>query len=139
MPIDNHRLTLSIMSTSTDPVGVPAQAAPGRRVVLCEPDAPLTQLLSEWLCGAGFEPVPCAASAHGDVALVVADVQTPRLDGSARVAALRARFPGASVLAISGYFITSGASAAAREIEADALLAKPFSRAAFTAAVAALV
>jgi DNA-binding response OmpR family regulator len=127
------------MSISTEPVGVPTQAGPGRRVALCEPDAPLTRLLSEWLCGAGFEPVPCAASAHGDVALVVADVRTPRLGGSACIAALRARFPGARVLAISGYFITSGASAAAREIGADALLAKPFSRAAFMAAVTALL
>jgi DNA-binding response OmpR family regulator len=43
------------------------------------------------------------------------------------------------VLAISGYFIASGATAAARELGADALLAKPFSRAIFIEAVSALV
>ena len=127
------------MCVTTESATVAPPAAPRLRVVLCEPDAPPKWLLAEWLTGAGLEPVPCGARAHGTVALVVADVQTPRADGAARMAALRERFPGARVLAISGYFITSGAPAVARELGADALLAKPFSRAAFTAAVAALV
>jgi DNA-binding response OmpR family regulator len=126
------------MSLSTETVGVPAQTMPRRCVALCEPDAPLSRLLSEWLSGAGFEPVPGTACPRRDVALVVADVQTPRVDGAARVAALRERFPGAPVLAISGYFITSGATAAARELGADVLLAKPFSRDTFIAAVTGL-
>ena len=127
------------MSLPTEPVGVPAQTVPQRPVALCEPDALMSRLLSEWLCSAGFEPILCAACSRGDVALVVADVQTPRVAGAARVAALRECFPGARVLAISGYFITSGATAAARELGADALLAKPFSRAVFIEAVSALV
>jgi DNA-binding response OmpR family regulator len=132
-------VTPFIMSLSTEPVGAPAQTVLQRPVALCEPDAPLSRLLSEWLCSAGFEPVPCTACSRGDVALVVADVQTPRVDGATRVAALRRSFPGARVLAISGYFIASGATAAARELGADALLAKPFSRAIFIEAVSALV
>ncbi len=87
-PIDDHRVTPFIMSLA-EPAGAPVQTVPHRRVALCEPDAALSWLLSEWLCGAGFEPVPCAACSCGDVALVVADVQTPRVDGAKRVAALR--------------------------------------------------
>ncbi|HEY2559247.1 MAG TPA: response regulator [Caldimonas sp.] len=139
MPFDDHRVKPFIMSLSSEPGGIPAQSVPRRRVALCEPDAPLSRLLSEWLSSAGFEPVPCAACSRGDMALVVADVQTPRVDGAARVAALRERFPGARVLAISGYFIASGATAAARELGADAVLAKPFSRATLIEAVSALV
>jgi CheY-like chemotaxis protein len=131
-------VTPFIMSLSTEPVGAPAQTVAQRPVALSEPDVLLSRLLCEWLCSAGFEPVLCAACSRGDVALVVADVQTPRVDGATRVAALRQRFPGARVLAISGYFITSGATAAARELGADALLAKPFSRATFIEAVSAL-
>jgi DNA-binding response OmpR family regulator len=127
------------MSSFSEPVGVPAQTLSRRRVALCEPDASLSRLLAEWLGGAGFEPVTGSRCEDGDVALVVADVQTPRVDGAARIAALRARFPGARVLAISGYFITSGATAAARELGADALLAKPFARATFLETVSALV
>lgn len=127
------------MSSFTEPVTVPAQATPRRQVALCEPDASLSWLLSEWLSGAGFEPVAGTLGRDSDVALVVADVQTPRVDGAARIASLRARFPRARVLGISGYFITSGATAVARELGADALLAKPFSRATFIEAVSALV
>lgn len=126
------------MSLFTEPAGVAAQTVARRPVALCEPDALLLRLLCEWLCSAGFEPVPCTACSRGDVALVVADVRTPRVDGASRVAALRQSFPGARVLAISGYFIASGATAVACELGADALLAKPFSRAAFVEAVSAL-
>ena len=126
------------MPFSSETAGAPAPTASPRRVALCEPDAPLSRLLCEWLGSAGFEAVPCASCSRGDMALVVADVRTPRVDGAARVAALRDAFPGARVLAISGYFIASGATAA-RELGADALLAKPFSRAMFIEAVSALV
>jgi DNA-binding response OmpR family regulator len=126
------------MPLSSETADAPAPPASPRRVALFEPDAPLSRLLCEWLCSADFEAVPCAAGTRGDMALVVADVRTPRVDGAARVAALRDAFPGARVLAISGYFIASGATAA-RELGADALLAKPFSRAMFIEAVRALV
>jgi DNA-binding response OmpR family regulator len=140
MLIDHPRVTRSIMYVTTESATVASPARPRLCVALCEPDAPLKRLFCEWLTGAGLEPVPCSGSAHGAPALVVADVPTPRVDAAARIAALRARFPGARVLAISGYFITSGATAAAaRELGADALLAKPFPRKAFTAAVAALL
>src|SRR5437764_13995034 len=103
------------MSLPYERVGHVAQTA-GRRVALCEPDASLARLLAEWLRGAGFEPVEDAAGAQGDVALVVADVQTPRVDGATRIAALRRRFSGARVLGISGYFTASCSAAAAREL-----------------------
>ena len=107
------------MDVTTESLVVASPAAPRLRVVLCEADPPLRRLISEWLIGAGLEPVPCSGSAQGAAALVVADVQRPRVDGAARIAALRASFPGAQVLAISGYFITSGATAAARRSESS--------------------
>lgn len=124
------------MSDFIESVPTALPETPLRRVALREPDPVLRMLLSEWLRGAGFEPLPCDAGA--DVAIVIADVSTPRVGGVAYIAALRERFRGAKVLAISGYFMTAGSSAAARELGADALLAKPFSRRAFVEALQAL-
>jgi CheY-like chemotaxis protein len=126
------------MSAFIESAPTPPAEAPAPRVALREPDAALRMLLSEWLRGVGFEPVPCDAGASADVAIVIADVCTPRVGGAAYIAALRERFRGAKVLAISGYFMTAGSRAAARELGADALLAKPFSRRAFVEALQAL-
>ena len=122
----------------------PADESGPRRpcVALCEPDALLRALLGEWLQRAGFEPLHCAAGASAQgVALVVADVPAPRQDGAASIAALRRRFPLAKVLAISGQFLPGvhGPSAAATELGADAVLAKPFAAKAFIDAVQVLL
>jgi DNA-binding response OmpR family regulator len=121
---------------------LPASDSERPRVALCEPDALLGALLAEWLQRAGFEPLPVVAGALplARVALVVADVPAPRLDGAARIAVLRERFPEASVLAISAQFMAgmNGATAAARALGADAVLAKPFSSASFNEAVRAM-
>jgi CheY-like chemotaxis protein len=112
------------------------------RVALCEPDALLRALLGEWLQRADFEPVRCAAGASvGSVVLVVADVPAPRQDGAACIAVLRQRFPRAKVLAISGQFMPGmqGSSAAAIELGADAVLAKPFSAKVFIDAMHVLM
>jgi DNA-binding response OmpR family regulator len=119
-------------------------ASPRPRVALCEPDALLRALLAEWLQQAGFEPVRCAGGPAGrDVALVVADVPAPRLDGAACIAMLRQRFPRARVLAISGQFLPcmQGATitTTAVELGADAVLAKPFAAKAFVDTVQALL
>ena len=110
--------------------------------MLCEPDAPLRELLGEWLQRAGYEPVRCEAgvSAAG-IVLVVADVAAPRQDGAASVAVLRRRFPPAKVLAISAQFLPGvhGLCAAATELGADAVLAKPFAAKAFIDAVQGLL
>jgi CheY-like chemotaxis protein len=121
------------------PAGEPYPQQP--RVALCEPDASLRALLGEWLLRARFEPVPCvpAACLRG-VALVVADVPSPRQGGAACIAALREHFPHARVLAISGQFMPGlhGATTAAAELGADAVLAKPFAAKVFIDTVQAL-
>ncbi|HEV7914076.1 MAG TPA: hypothetical protein VGP22_09930, partial [Albitalea sp.] len=94
--------------------------------------------LVEWLQQAGFDPVRCAAGTSVEsVVLVVADVPTPRQDGAACIAVLRQRFARAKLLAISGQFMPGmrGTTAAAAELGADAVLAKPFSATAFIDAV----
>jgi CheY-like chemotaxis protein len=99
-------------------------------VALCEPDVLLRALLGEWLRQATFEPLRCVAGGSlAPVLVVVADVPAPRRNGGAHIAALRSRFPGAKVLAISAQFMcgTQGAPAAATALGADAVLAKPFS------------
>lgn len=111
------------------------------RVCLCEPDTLLRALLGEWVQRAGCEPARCEAGASAKgVALVVADVAAPRRDGAASIAVLRQRFPGARVLAISGQFMFGmhGVTSAAIELDADAVLAKPFAAQAFIDAVRAL-
>jgi DNA-binding NarL/FixJ family response regulator len=129
------------MPTISESATAPSPEPQRARVALCEPDALLRALLGEWLQRADYEPVQGVASAPGSVAVVVADLPAPRLDGAARIAVLRQRFPGAKVLAISGQFTTrlSGATAAARTLGADAVLAKPFSSALFIEAVRAIV
>jgi len=112
------------------------------RVSLCEPDALLRALLGEWLQRAGYEPVRCEAGAFAKgVMLVVADVPAPRQDGAACIAILRRRFPSAKVLAISAQFMAGmhGVTAAAIELGADAVLAKPFAAKAFIDVVHALL
>jgi DNA-binding response OmpR family regulator len=131
------------MSTPLEPATVFVSQSQRVRVALCEPDALLGALLGEWLQRADFEPVQAIAdaSAMAPVALVVADVPAPRLDGAARIAILRQRFPGAKVLAISAQFMAGmhGATVAAGVLGADAVLAKPFSCALFIEAVRAMV
>src|SRR5438876_9115991 len=99
--------TLAMPLAASTTLQPPDHADPQRpRVSLCEPDALFRTLLGEWLQRAGYEAVRCEAgvSAKGAV-LVVADVPAPRHDGAASIAALRQRFPGAKVLAISGQFM----------------------------------
>jgi DNA-binding NarL/FixJ family response regulator len=75
-----------------------------------------------------------------EVALVVADVAAPRLNGGSCIAAVRKSFPHARVLAISAHFIPGlhGNCTAAVELGADAVLAKPFGARLFIDAVQAL-
>jgi CheY-like chemotaxis protein len=131
------------MPTTLRSATVPLPESQQTRVALCEPDALLRALLSEWLQRADYEPVQGVASAlpRARVALVIADLPAPRLEGAARIAVLRQRFPGAKVLAISGQFMArlNGATAAASALGADAVLAKPFGSALFIEAVRAIV
>jgi DNA-binding response OmpR family regulator len=121
----------------------PCAQEPGRpppRVAVCEPDALLGALLVEWLHRAGFEPVRCGVGdPAGNVVLVVADVPAPRQGGAACITHLKRAFPQAKVLAISGQFAPGlqGASSAAVELGADAVLAKPFTARAFLEALGA--
>ena len=120
------------------PSPVPGAHRQRPRVALCEADSLLCALLEEWLSRAGFEPLRCAgAEPPPDVLLVVADVPAPRQDGVACIAALRSRYPHAGVLAISAQFAPGmqGSCAAAVELGADAVLAKPFTATAFIGAV----
>jgi DNA-binding response OmpR family regulator len=126
---------------SSDPLG-PQRS----RIWLCEPDALFRTLLGEWLQRAGYEPMRCEvgmsvnAPAVG-VGLVVADVAAPRQDGAECIAALRERFPQTKVLAISAQFTAGmqGVTAAAVELGADAVLAKPFAAKAFIESVELLL
>jgi len=133
------------MSTSADPAPLAPRGefdlhCPG--VALFEPDALLRALLGEWLWRADLEPLrPVAGEALTPVVLVVADVPAPRRNGVRHIATLRARFPDAKVLAISGQFMpgTPGAPTAAAALGADAVLAKPFSSVLFIDTVRSLV
>jgi CheY-like chemotaxis protein len=131
------------MSTPAAPPAPQALAPQLPAIVLCEPDTLLRELLCECLRQARYEPLN--GDGDGDVPLarvllVVADLPAPRRDGAARIAILRQRFPGARVLAISAQFMPGMGRApeAAPGLGADALLAKPFTCAAFMEAVRAL-
>jgi DNA-binding response OmpR family regulator len=132
---------MPLVASATPPP--PEQVGPQRpRVCVCESDALFRALLGEWLQRAGYELARCEPGVSSKVVvLVVADVPAPRWNGAASIAALRQRYPGARVLAISGQFMPGmhGLNTAALDLGADAVLAKPFAVREFLDAVQALL
>ena len=107
------------------------------RVVVVEDDALMQRLLVEWLEAAGYDVR--ASRRESDTGatqpdVVIADVYMPRCGGRARLADLRARWPAAGLIAISGQVDASGPGAASA-LGAQRTIAKPFSRESLLSAV----
>ena len=89
----------------------------------------MRDLIFATLHDAGFtSTASLAATLPGMPArLLVVDIGEPKTDGADSLRALRARHPGARIIAISGRFRFNAATAAsvARQLGADRVLAKP--------------
>jgi two-component system response regulator HydG len=107
------------------------------RVLVLEGDRHMADLLEDWLGSAGYCPIPAGGGASvpavhsGSNDVVLADIASPRDAAAAVVARLRSTFPGTPVVLMSGYFLTSGGTAAAeitRQLGVAGILPKPFTR-----------
>jgi DNA-binding response OmpR family regulator len=111
------------------------------RVVIYEPDDLLRNLLVEWLRQAS-DAVPAAArvEAVGSADLVVISLDTVERDRLEVIRAMRTIHARTPFIAISSQFRSAlpSADVAAQELGVERILAKPFTRDEFLAAVAAV-
>lgn len=130
--------------------GAPEIYCGGRtpRVLVLEGDRHMADLLQEWLVSAGYRPVlasddsSVSAVQIGNIDVVLADIPSPRHAAAAVVDRLRSAFPGTLVVVMSGYFLTSGGTAAAeitRQLGVAGILPKPFTRDALLGTLGRLV
>lgn len=100
------------------------------KIVVIEEDLAMQALLLEWLDSAGYVVESCdLAHIPTKTALIVASVMNLRGLGAIELKALRRRFPGIPVVALSGQLgrSLSRRSETAMSLGVDALLAKPLS------------
>ena len=110
------------------------------RIVVVEKDQLMRHLLVEWLEAEGYRVrvfTSCADISGASPDLVIADVHMPRKGGCDKLGSIRAAWPAAPLIAISGQFHGElpVASLAAREIGAERIIAKPFARETLLSAV----
>jgi CheY-like chemotaxis protein len=105
------------------------------RIVVADDDAVTRDLVLRALTGAGHDVVAAAdgqeafdivSAAPASVALVIADVQMPLIDGVTLAGRLRTAAPGVKVLLMSGLAEGQVRAAAAVDGAAVAFLMKPF-------------
>jgi DNA-binding response OmpR family regulator len=105
------------------------------RICLIDDDSFVRDALALGLRDAGFEVLTAPGAAAGyDIAArehvdaIVTDLNMPGTGGAQLITEIRARWPHMPVVAISGASVFDGRSieALARELGADAALAKPF-------------
>jgi CheY-like chemotaxis protein len=111
---------------------------PGRIVVI-EDDKLMRELLVEWLSAEGYSARTAAAGdvPAADTDLVIVDVYMPRHEGTNRLRAVKAAYPGTPLIAISGQFRSGlvGACSTAAALGVREVIAKPFARRDLLAAV----
>ncbi|NML46201.1 response regulator [Ramlibacter sp. G-1-2-2] len=114
----------------------------GHRALAIDIDGPFQQVLAAWLGERGYEVVftdlPYVDAGGGPVELVVCELAEPKRTGSETLRLLARVHPGALLVAISTRFVDGERRGAlARQLGADAALAKPFPRAELYAALEA--
>jgi CheY-like chemotaxis protein len=109
-------------------------------VVVIEEDKLMQALLVEWLGADGYavrsaEPGEPTGSDRAD--LVIVDVYMPRHEGAKRLSQVKAAYPQALLIAISGQFRAglAGPCATAEALGVQQVIAKPFSQSDLLAAV----
>jgi two-component system chemotaxis response regulator CheY len=102
-------------------------------VLIVDDERPIADLLAEVVMAAGYRAVVAADGRQALAlarerwpALVITDLMMPVLDGAELVAALRAEAATGGQAPPPVILMTAAGSAAARQVRADALLAKPF-------------
>jgi len=117
-----------------------AMPAAGRRALAIDVDPPFQHVLATWLEARSFAVAFVALAQEAPVPppvdLIVCELAEPKLTGARILGELAQSYPGAVRLAISARFVAGARwDALARQLGADAALAKPFSRDEFNAAL----
>jgi CheY-like chemotaxis protein len=110
-------------------------------IVIIEEDKLMRELLMEWLGAEGYSvrtAAPGDAAAPDKADLVIVDVYKPRHEGARTLRAVKAAYPEAPLIAISGQFRSGlvGSCTAAVALGVHQVVAKPFARHDLLAAVA---
>jgi len=111
-----------------------------QRALAIDIDGPFQQVLAAWLGERGYQVVfadlPYVDPGDGPVDLVVCELDEPKRTGGETLRLLSHVHPGAVLVAISTRFVDGERRGAlARQLGADATLAKPFPRAELYAAL----
>jgi CheY-like chemotaxis protein len=109
--------------------------ARGKDILVLDEDPFMHELVSLWLTDAGYAVCDCEAlralrtEEHRSFAVVIADLNSPKVGAAQALRQLQARFPTAYIIAISGYFQPGPGTGTemARQLGVDRVLAKPFS------------
>jgi CheY-like chemotaxis protein len=114
------------------------------RIVIIEEDKLMRELLVEWLSAEGYSvraAAPGDARVPDDADLLIVDVYMPRREGANRLRAVKAAYPEAPLIAISGQFRSGlfGSCTAAAALGVRQVIAKPFSRRDLLAAVHSVI
>lgn len=108
----------------------------GKTVFLVEDDQPVRSLIRRSLEGAGYrveagsgeEALGWAQNTGGTLSLLIADTQTPGLDGFSLEERFAERHPETRVLLVSGFAGESMSRLGSPELAEQAVLLKPFTR-----------
>ena len=113
--------------------GAGGASAAGPLVLIAEDEEPLAELVRFVVGEAGYSPLVAlngrealALARDRRLALLIADLMMPHLDGSELIAALRADAAGGGAPVPPTILMTAADMARAREAGADAVLRKPF-------------
>ena len=109
-------------------------------IVIIEEDKLMRGLLMEWLSAEGYSvraAAPGTPQGPNKADLVIVDVYMPRHEGAKTLRAVKAAYPEAPLIAISGQFRSGlvGSSTAADALGVQQVVAKPFTRRDLLAAV----
>jgi DNA-binding response OmpR family regulator len=114
------------------------------RIIIIDDDGLMRGLLGEWLTDAGYSVTNGTlhdGPVKGRVDLVIVDIFRPRHAADKVICAVRAAYPDAPIIAMSGQFRLGlgGARAAAQALGARRIIPKPFSRSELLAAVDSVI
>jgi DNA-binding response OmpR family regulator len=113
-------------------------------IVIYEENYLMRALLKEWLSQAGYrvrEGLPRGQQPAESADLVIASIYMPKQAGGQLLGQVRAAYPGAAVIAISGQFSSGvpGAGTTAQLLGVERVLAKPLNRGDLLEAVRAII
>jgi CheY-like chemotaxis protein len=128
-----RNLLRAVQSVATE--SIMANVVNGKGVLVMDDDPSMHELLSLWLNDAGYDVLDSDMliepyAEHAELVwVIIADLNAPKIAMAGTLEELHARFPGAYIIAISGYFQPGPGTGLemAKQLGVSRVLAKPFS------------